>query len=734
MRMLLLKHVTKSRVFLSPLFTLNNPILVSTTYCFCSSSSTNQSLFSVPRSASLRGIDCLTADEVADSFKNWFRSRNNALFDKIYDILGTQLDGNLDQFASHYATDLALSQLGLRLSEEFVLQVLYYGKDVLSCLKFFDWAGRQHDFNHTRVTFNAIFKILSRAKLMSLMLDVLQNFRNHRYEHRARFNDILVIGYAVAGKPEVALQLFGRMRFQGLDLDSFAYHVLLNALVEGNCFDVVDAIVKQIQVRGCENDITHAIMVKSFCKQKRFDVAESFLNGLVSSGKLLNGHAVSILVDALCKNKNFERAGKLIEELQATGLVPMEHAYGVWIKDLVQAGGLDRALEFLQDKKSLEGYVPDVFRYNTLISRLLRENRLEELCDLLLEMKENQIVPDKVTMNVALCFFCKAGMLDIALELYNSRSEFGLSPNSMAYNYLINTMCGDGSIDEAYLILRNSTNHGYFPGRKTFSILTDALCREGKLDKMKELVIVALGKNFMPSRETLDKFISALCRDRRIEDAYLIHGELNKLDKAATRNTYLNLIHGFIKSNKGDIAARLLIEMQEKGHTLTRTLYSAVICCLFDMENPEIQFFKLLEMQLSRYEPTCQVYNFFIEGAGHAKKPELARQVYEIMRRNGIEPDLNSEVLTLRSYLQSEKISDALSFFNYLLEKRGKIGRRLYNCMVVGLCKAKKADVALDFLREMRDNGVTPSIECYEVVVQLLCSSKSYLAAIDLIN
>ncbi|KAJ7960461.1 Pentatricopeptide repeat-containing protein [Quillaja saponaria] len=731
--MLLLKHVTKSRAFLFPLFTLNSPLhnLISTTYCF--SSSANPSLFSAPRSASIHGIDRLTADEVADSFKDWFRSRNNALFDKIYEILGTQLEGKFDQFASHCATDLALSQLGLQLSEEFVLEVLNYGEDVLSCLKFFDWAGRQRGFNHTRATFHAILKILSRSKLMSLMLDFLQNFTNHRYEHKVRFNDILVMGYAVAGKPEVALQLFGRMRFKGLDLDSFAYHVLLNALVEENCFDVVEVIVKQIQIRNYENDITRAIMIKSLCKQKRLDEAESFLNGLLSSGKVLNGHEVSVLVDALCKNEKFERAGKLVGELQDKGLVPMERAYGLWIKHLIRAGGLDRALEFLQDKKTLEGYVPDVFRYNILISRLLRENRLEELCDLLLEMKKGHIVPDKVTMNASLCFFCKAGMVDIALELYNSRSEFGLSPNSMAYNYLINTLCGDGSIDEAYHVLRNSIHQGYFPGRKTFSILADALCREGKLDKMKELVIVALENDFMPSAATYDKFISALCRARRVEDGYLIHEELNKINKVATRNTYLNLIHGFNKSNRGDIAARLLIEMQEKGHTPTRTLYIAVICCLCDMENPEIQFSKLLEMQLSRREATRQMYNSFINGAGHAKKPELARQVYEMMRRNGIQPDLNSELLTLRSYLKSEKISDALSFFNYLRERR-KIGRKLYNCMVIGLCKIKRSDVALEFLREMRGNGVTPSIECYENLVQLLCSRKSYLAAVDLIN
>ncbi|KAM7503248.1 hypothetical protein LguiB_002152 [Lonicera macranthoides] len=667
----------------------------------------------------------LPAKEVVLHFREWFMSRKNVLFDQIFDILDSKEDG----------VDIALSRLNLRLSETLVLEVLNYRKDVLSCLKFFDWAGRQKGFYHTRATYYAIFKILSRAKLMSLMLDFLDSYMKSvpRGVHKVRFYNTLVMGYAVAGKLEVALQLFGRMRFQGIDLDGFAYHVLLNALVEERLFDVVDMVAKQIRLRGFESEVTHSILVKSFCKQKNLDEAETYVYGLLRSGVRLNGYVVGVLVDALCENNQFEKARKLVDEIGESGSVPMEHVYGMWIRDLVQVGKLDGALEFLQRKKSLEGYVPDMFRYNMLICRLLRENRLEDVCDLLMEMKEREITPDEVTMNSALCFFCKAGMVEVALELYNSRVDFGLSPSSMAYNYLINTLCGDGSVNEAYRVLRSSIDQGYFPGRKTFSILADALCGEGKLDKMKELVLVALERNFMPSDLTYDKFISALCRTKRVEDGYLVHGQLSRLNKVTSRSTYFNLINGFNKANRGDIAARLIIEMQEKGHSPTRKLFRAVILCLFDMENSEKQFLRLLEMQLSRYEPNSKVYSFFIEGAGHARKPELARQVYEMMRRSGIVPCLGSDIVMLQSYLKSEKISDALNFFDDLSRRR-KIGRKLRNAIIVGLCKVNKPDIVLAIFKEMREHGQKPSLECYEELVKLMCSHQRYETVVYIID
>ncbi|XP_016435291.2 pentatricopeptide repeat-containing protein At1g71210, mitochondrial [Nicotiana tabacum] len=669
----------------------------------------------------------LQPKDVVLSFKEWFMSRKNPVFDRIFDILKTQDD---------ITADISLSRFNLRLSEALVLDVLNYekNKDVLSCLKFFDWAGRQPGFHHTRATFNAIFKILSKAKLMSLMVEFLDKYMKQRYFHKARFYNTLVIGYSVAGKPELALQLFGRMRFQGVDLDAFAYHVLLNALVEDGFYDAFEMVLKQIKFRGFEDSITHAIFVKSLCQQTELDRAEEYLRGLLRNGGVgLSGIVVANLVDALCKSKQFMRAASLVQDFRESGLVPMEQAYSVWIKDLAQAGELSEAVEFLKGKKLFDGYVPDVFRYNSLVCRLLRENRLEQVYDLLMDMKDQDIVPDDVTMNVTLCFFCKVGMADVALELYDSRAEFGLSVSSMTYNYLINTLLGDASVDEAYFVLKNAIEQGYFPGRRTFSIIADALCREGKLDRVKELVLAALDRNCMPSDSTYNKFISALCRASRVEDGYLVHGELSRLDRVTNKNTYFHLISGFNKSSRGDIAARLLIEMQEKGHSPDRRLYRAVICCLCQMEDPEKLFYSLLEVQLSRHEPSCLIYNYFIDGAGHAGKAELARDVFEMMKRNDITPNLQSDILILQSYLKAGKIADALNYFRDLSNRRS-LGRKLWNTMIVGLCKANKPENAWNIFWEMRSTVLRPSMECYEELVKLLCSQKDYYKAILLVE
>ncbi|XP_077235224.1 pentatricopeptide repeat (PPR) superfamily protein [Tasmannia lanceolata] len=696
------------RVFLSKTILITSPF------------STLPPPFLPPPPPSSRILD-LDPKLVASFFKEWFKSsKTHTIFHIISKIL-----------SSHPQPESALSQLGLRLSEEFVLKVLSHQNDVLPSLKFFDWAGRQPGYHHTRATYHSIFKILSRAKLMTVMVDWLEAFSIQRNAYPVRFHDILVLGYAVAGKSDVALQLFGKMRFQGLDLDSFTYHVLLNSLVEERCFDIVDVILKQVAMRGLSNAMTPCIRMKSLCKQSRLDEAEAFIRELDLGGEGISGHMVSMLVDALCKDEKFEEAKRFVEEFGKLGKVPMSRTYSIWISDLIEAGKIDGAMDFLQIKKA-EGYVPAIFCYNKLICSLLRGNRLDEVYDLLMEMREEKILPDRLTMNAVLCFFCKAGMVEVALQLYNLRYEIKLSLNRLAYNHLINALCGDGSIDEACRVLDDSLKQGYFPGKRAFYILADALCREGKLDKMSKLVDAALQRSITPSSAICAKYMSALCKAGRADEAYSIPVKLNKTNHVLHRPAYFHLIRGFSELRRGDMALRLLLEMQDSGHSPTRNLYRAVVCCLCETGNME-QVLNLLDLQLLRQEPDRRICNYLIDGAGHAGKPDLGKEVLERMTARGIKPNIDTKYLMLKSYLRSKRFADALNFYNDMC-KENEPSTRLYNIMIVGLCIAKKTDLALDFWREVREKELIPSLHCYEELIHSLCLAGDFDMVVKILN
>lgn len=641
----------------------------------------------------------LPENDLVSSFKDWFRATRNPLYDGIFRILRTQ-EGPV--------ADATLCRLNLQLSESLVLDVLKYGKsekEVLACLRFFDWAGRQGGFYHTRATFHAMFKILSRKKLMWLMLKFLDKYVQKSYVHQVRYYDTLVIGYSVAGKLETALHVFGRMRFSGVDLDQFAYHVLLNSLVEHSHFDVADMILNQIQLRGLVNDATHSIVLKLFCKQNKLDMAEQYLNSLIAdsgNGKVgSKGVLIGNLVDDFCKYKQFQKANNLVDVARTLGIVPMQQAYGVWIGNLIKAGNLDGAFEFIRSKKEDDGYVPDIYRYNMLVYSLLNQNRLEDMLDLMMEMIQQGILPNEITMSAILCFFCKVGMVDPALELYNFSTEFGISLNRMSYNYLMQALFSNMNSNEPYDLMEAALKEGYYPGKRIIYFM--------------------------------DKNIQALCQSGRLETGWYIYNLLKSLKMKVRKDTYFRLIRGLYKEGRGDIASNLFMEMQLKGHKPSPELFRAVVRNLCEMDGAEDLYFRLLQEQLSLYESCPAIYNCFIDAAGHAKKPELAKQVYDMMLNSEIEPNLKSDILLFQSYLKNYKIVDALNFFDDL-SKRRVVRRKLWNPVIIGLCKVGEIDLALKKFWEMRADNQNPSMESYEELVKALCGDRKYLMAFKIID
>ncbi|KAL1209449.1 Pentatricopeptide repeat-containing protein [Cardamine amara subsp. amara] len=679
--------------------------------------------------------DSISGDVLVREVKSWFKRdvqlrSHQLIIDRIFDILrAPSTEGDDRAFYIH------LSSLRLRLSEKFVLDVLEHTRhDILSCLKFFDWAARQPGFHHTRATFHAIFKILRRAKLANLMFDFLD--RSVGFEGcrpSLRLCDALVMGYAVAGRTDIALQHFGHMRFRGLDLDSYGYHVLLNALVEEKCFDTVDVIFDQISARGFVCAVTHSIWVKKLCKQGQLDEAEAYLRDLLPNDPSGCGSGLGVLINALCSKRKFHEATQLLDDIKVVGTVNIDRAYSIWIRALIGAGFLNNTAVFLQQISPLEGCELEVFGYNALISQLLKEHNLGSVYDILTEMMVRGVLPNKKTMNSALCFFCKAGLVEEALELYRSRSEIGFAPTPRSYSYLIQTLCADRRVEQAYDILKGAMDRGLSLGSHTFCMLTNALCWKGKVDMAMELVIVASERDLLPKRLGGCEIISVLCNVGKVQDALLINDLFNKSGVTTTCKWFISLIYGSITSMRGDIAAKLLIRMQEKGYIPTRNLYRNVIRCVCAMENGDKSLFTMLKFQLSLYEHKAGAYNLFIEGAGYAGNPKLARLVYDMMDRDGITPTLDSNILMLQSYLKNEKIADALHFFHDLREK-GETKKRLYHAMVGGLCKTNRLDDAMYFLEEMKDKGMQPSIECYEVNIQKLCNEEKYEEAVGLVN
>ncbi|XBH61000.1 pentatricopeptide repeat-containing protein At1g71210, mitochondrial [Aegilops tauschii subsp. strangulata] len=677
----------------------------------------------LPRTAESYASISEAASDIAVSFRDWFLAPRAAeplaALDLIYEAL---------------ASDDAAALEALPLSEELVLSVLRHrprrlpdGDAVLLLrLKFFDWSGRRPHYLHTRAVYHAVFRLLSRARRASVVLDWLRLFTTTSASTgQPRFHQTLVVGYAVAGDPQRGLSVLGRMRFRGMDLDAVSSRILLNSLVDASFHDLADSFARNLAA----SPVATCIRIKSLCRRARFSDATALLDTLPFA-EASRGPAAGSIVTEFCRRGRFDEAAQIVGKFSSCDV------YGAWIHGLIEAGMLDTTLQFLSDKKEAEGYIPDGQRYDKLVHRLLRKNRLGEVYDLLVEMMEEGIAPGRSTMNAALCFFCKAGLVEVAMHLYRSRLDLGINPNKDVYNNLIRALCRGGATEEACLVLEQSMEDGYFPGRQTFAMFANVLCQEGKLDKVRELLDRALKQEAWPMDNVLAKYLVALCKSGNVDEACKVPQIASSKNPAGLyryESTYKSLIRALILIRRVDVLPRLILEMQDMGHIPTRSLYQSVVCELCELSKYG-EVLELLENQLRRSELQPRVcYNYFISGAGHAKKADVAREVYSRMESAGIEPSVESNILLLMSYLRSKRIGDALTFFNFIHEKKPP-GTKMYNVFISGLCEARKPEQAMVFWREARDKGLIPSIDCYEQLVLLLSSVQDYDSVVKIID
>ncbi|WOG84079.1 hypothetical protein DCAR_0103259 [Daucus carota subsp. sativus] len=128
----------------------------------------------------------------------------------------------------------------------------------------------------------------------------------------------------------------------------------------------------------------------------------------------------------------------------------------------------------------------------------------------------------------------------------------------------------------------------------------------------------------------------------------------------------------------------------------------------------------MLEIQLSRKGQKRHVYRMFIFAAGHAREHDLARAVYDMMSASNITPD-------------SERTSSADKLFNDLKGERNA-GKKLCQCLIIGVCRMNKAEMALSYVEEMRRNKETPSLRCYEELVPVLCNNIKYDEVFNIVD
>ncbi|KAG7541360.1 Pentatricopeptide repeat [Arabidopsis thaliana x Arabidopsis arenosa] len=345
---------------------------------------------------------------------------------------------------------------------------------------------------------------------------------------------------------------------------------------------------------------THAIVLHTLTKNRKFKSAESILRDvLVNGGVDLPAKVFDALLysyrecdstprvfDSLFKTfahlKKFRNATDTFMQMKDYGFLPTVESCNAYMSSLLGQGRVDIALrsgklvkgiELLQDMERLGFRATDV-SYNTLIAGHCEKGLLSSALKLKNMMGKNGLQPNVVTFNTLIHGFCRAVKLQEASKVFGEMKALNVAPNTVTYNTLINGYSQQGDHEMAFRFYEDMVCNGIQRDILTYNALILGLCKQAKTRKAAQFVKELDKENLVPNSSTFSALIMGQCVRRNADRGFELYKSMIRSGCHPNEQTLNILISAFCKNEDFDGAAQVLREIVRRSIPLdSRTVH-----------------------------------------------------------------------------------------------------------------------------------------------------------------
>ncbi|EXB28972.1 hypothetical protein L484_018388 [Morus notabilis] len=260
----------------------------------------------------------------------------------------------------------------------------------------------------------------------------------------------MICGYFSAGKAELALVLFQRMKMEGVELNNFTW----NAMIVG--------------FARC-GDTTKAFALISMMRQ------EGYAPDLATWNAIISGFAQSQhVVEALEMFRDMLLSGTKPNQVTITGLLPICGLTGS-----IQTG---RQIHGLIYRMGLD---INSFVASALVDMYSKCGNIENACTVFDRVR----VKNVVLWNAMIGCYGKHGMIDSSLQLFERMHEEGMQANGVTFVCVLSACSHSGLAERGLEIFRSmKEGYGVEANKEHYACLVDLLCRSGKMEEAYQVV------------------------------------------------------------------------------------------------------------------------------------------------------------------------------------------------------------------------------------------------------
>ncbi|KAA8519256.1 hypothetical protein F0562_013512 [Nyssa sinensis] len=469
----------------------------------------------------------------------------------------------------------------------------------------------------------------------TLLLRILHETRTERRVLVTVYS-MLVNCYVKENMINVALKLTCQMKHLNIFPSIGVCNSLLRALLASELMELAWDFLEEMQSQGMGfNASIISLFICKYCTTGNIDAGLELLMKMKKHGINPDVVAYTIVIDSLCKRSHLKEATSVLFKMTQMGISLDSVSFSSVIDGFCKVGKSEKAIDILK----IFSLSPNVYVYNSFISKLCTDGDMVAACNIFHEMSELGLLPDCFSYTTIIGGYCKMGEIKKALYFLGKMLRSGIKPSVATYTTLIDGYCKSDNMDMAEHLFQKMMTEGLVPDVVSYNALMNGYGKKGQLHKAFELLDMMRSADVSPDTVTYNTLIHSLVVRGFMNEAKDLLDELIKRGFSPDVVTFTGIIDGFSKKGNFEEAFLVWFYMSEhhvKPDVVTCSALLNGYCRERHMEEANDLFCKMLDIGLI---PDLMLYNTLIHGFCSVGNIDDACHLVNMMVERGIIPN-----------------------------------------------------------------------------------------------
>ncbi|KAL6311142.1 hypothetical protein AAG906_025691 [Vitis piasezkii] len=522
---------------------------------------------------------------------------------------------------------------------------------------------------------------------------------------KGRLGSAIVDLYAKCGNVEFAAKAFNQLEKR----DILAWNSVLSMYSRQGSLEQVIWCFGSLQNCGVSpNQFTYAIVLSSCARLVDIDLGKQVHCGVIKMGFEFNSFCEGSLIDMYSKCSSLVDARKIFDAV----VDPDTVSWTAMIAGYVQVGLPEEALNVFEDMQQL-GLVPDQVAFVTVITACVGLGRLDDACDLFVQMPNTNVV----AWNVMISGHVKRGCDMEAIDFFKNMWKTGVKSTRSTLGSVLSAIASLEALNYGLLVHALAIKQGLNSNVYVGSSLINMYAKCEKMEAAKKVLMLWMREILMildgiaPDEVSLASILSGCANLQALEQGEQVHCFLVKSGLQTSLYAGSSLIDMYVKCGAIEAARYVFSCMPSRSVVSMNAIIAGYA------QNDLVEAIDLFqEMQNEGLNPSEITFASLLDACNGPYKLNLGRQIHCLIQKRGLLYDgdfLGVSLLVM--YMNSQRKTDADILFSEFQYPKSTI---LWTAIISGHTQNGCSEEALQLYQEMHRNNARPDQATFASVLR----------------